>query len=289
MIETPGCQGDYCGLHKNPPPGAPLCNPPDRSLEQCTGVSNATAEYIHLHSWTQDHVGWFPPTVPWGDDQTSGSKMITLRNLTTWGSWADGVNFHGGHKYGLVEDCEISFTGDDLYAVWPQSTFRPGFNNTHDPRDCSDHIIFRNNIGRYPRFGTSPSTFCDTDCSSHANPCFSLWGAGANMAIIDNHCEEADGPVGMHTSYTNTRNIQMWCGPIGVDGNTYTNPGYCSSQHCQAEGNARVCYSAGSWPTNGTHGTDQGCNKTALLPKGFRDKLWKGFPSVAFPAVASGE
>lgn len=46
MIETPGCQGDYCGLHKNPPPGAPMCNPPGRSLEECTGITNATAECI---------------------------------------------------------------------------------------------------------------------------------------------------------------------------------------------------------------------------------------------------
>ena len=80
----------------------------------------------------------------------------------------------GGHKYALVEDCEISFTADDLYAHWPQATYRPGFLNKHDPRDCSDHIIFRNNIGRYPRFGTNPSTICAKDCSSHANPCFSL-------------------------------------------------------------------------------------------------------------------
>eukprot|EP01047_Picozoa_sp_COSAG01_P061216 COSAG01_NODE_7613_length_3127_cov_1.861625_5_plen_315_part_00 len=66
MIETPGCQGDYCGLHKNPPRGAPLCNPPDRNLQQCVGVSNLTAEYIHLHAWTQDHVAWFPPHVSLG-------------------------------------------------------------------------------------------------------------------------------------------------------------------------------------------------------------------------------
>ena len=200
LIETPGCQGDYCGASNN---HGVQCNPPDRTLGQCTGVSNVTAEYIHLHAWTMDHVAWFPPTVPWGPSETSGSTMITLRNLTSWGSWADGINFHGGHKYGLVEDCEISYTGDDLYAHWPQATFRPGFEHKHDPRDCSDHIIFRNNIGRYPRFGTGPGTICAKDCSSHPNPCFSLWGSGANMAILDNHCEEADGPVGMHRVYTN--------------------------------------------------------------------------------------
>ena len=76
----------------------------------------------------------------------------------------------------------------------------------------------------------------------------------------------------------------MWCGPIAVDGNSYVNPGFCSSQQCQAQGDARVCYSAGSWPTDGTLGQDPGCNGSTALPSDFREKLWPGFPSVAFPA-----
>ena len=75
-------------------------------MEQCTGITNATAEYIHLHSWTQDHVAWFPPTVPWGENETSGSSMITLRNLVSWGSWADGVNFHGGQSKSTLSNRE---------------------------------------------------------------------------------------------------------------------------------------------------------------------------------------
>jgi len=291
MIETPGCQGDYCGAPNN---GGVLCNPPSRSLEQCTGVANATAEYIHLHAWTMNHVGWFPPTTPWGENdyaEISGSAMITLRSLTSWGLFADGVNFLGWHKYVRVEGCENSDTVDDIYPHWPQASFRPGFERKHDPRDCSDHLIFRNNIGRYPRFGTGPATICGKDCNSHTNPCFSLWGAGAHMAIMDNHCEEADGVVAMHPSYTNFKpngNIQMWCGPIALEGNSYANPGYCSSQHCQAQSDDRICFRAGSWPTNGTIGQDPGCNGTAL-PSGFREKLWKGFASVAFPTKKKSE
>ena len=105
------------------------------------------------------------------------------------------------------------------------------------------------------------------------------------MAILDNHCEEANGPVAMHNMYTNfppDGNIQMWCGAIAIDGNSYSNPGYCASQHCQAQGDGRICYSAGSWPTDGTIGQDLGCNNSAL-PSDFRAGLWKGFPSVAFP------
>ena len=331
LIETPGCMGDYCYIPgKNTTGGRwgpggdpsahgdPLCNPPGRDMNQCVGITNATAEYIHLMPWTMDHVGWFPSTVPWGEDQMSGSKNITLRNLTTWGTWADGINFHGGHKNALVEDCEISYTGDDLYAVWPQATFRPGFNNTHDPRDCSDNIIFRNNIGRAPRNGfAGPDYFCSGGCKKWSGDptggsksgihkgiiqstgtCFSLWGAGSNMAIIDNHCEETDVSVGFHPSYTNTRNLQMWCNAIAVDGNTYSNGGSCNTTGCQPNDDKTVCKTAGSWPTdgNGTHGPgtdgpgtigeDLGCNRSAL-PSGYRQGLWSGFPSVAFPEAAA--
>eukprot|EP01047_Picozoa_sp_COSAG01_P061214 COSAG01_NODE_7613_length_3127_cov_1.861625_3_plen_113_part_00 len=45
--------------------------------------------------------------------------------------------------------------------------------------------------------------------------------------------------------YTNVKNIQMWCGEIAVDGNSYSNPGYCSSQHCQPQGDGRICYRFG--------------------------------------------
>ena len=307
LIETPGCVGDYCGLGGGrwgpggdpSAHGDPMCNPPGRNMEQCVGITNATAEYIHLMPWTMDHVGWFPSTVPWGEDQTSGSKNITLRNLTTWGTWADGINFHGGHKNALVEDCEISYTGDDIYAHWPQATFRPGFNNTHDPRDCSENIVFRNNIGRAPRNGyAGPDTFCNGGCSKPAKnrpgvfqstgTCFSLWGSGSNMAIVDNHCEETfAGDVGFHPSYTNTRNIQMWCNEIAVDGNTYSNGGNCNTTGCQPNDDKTMCKTAGSWPTDGTIGEDAGCNRSAL-PSGYRQMLWQGFPSVAFPQMHDG-
>jgi len=114
------------------------------------------------------------------------------------------------------------------------------------------------------------------------------------MAIVDNHCEETDVSVGFHPSYTNTRNIQMWCNAIAVDGNTYSNGGNCNTTGCQANDDQTMCKTAGSWPTDGggkdgpgtdgpgTIGEDQGCNRSAL-PSGYRQRLWKGFPSVAFP------
>ena len=109
------------------------------------------------------------------------------------------------------------------------------------------------------------------------------------MAIVDNHCEETfAGGVSFHKAYTNTRNIQMWCNAIAVDGNTYSNGGSCNTSHCQPNDDQTVCHKFGSWPTNGTIGADLGCNETggqAALPPGFRQGLWEGFPSVAFPVM----
>ena len=113
---------------------------------------------------------------------------------------------------------------------------------------------------------------------------FSLWGAGSNMAIVDNHCQETfAGEVGSHKVYTNTRNIEMWCTEIAVDGNTYSNGGSCNTTRCQPNDDKTVCTKIGSSPTNGTIGVDKECNGKWALPSGYRQRLWKGFPSVAFP------
>ena len=52
------------------------------------------------------------------------------------------------------------------------------------------------------------------------------------MAIVDNHCEETDVSVGFHPVYTNTRNIQMWCDAIAVDGTATSIPFWTKYQAC---------------------------------------------------------
>ena len=61
-------------------------------------------------------------------------------------------SFHGGHQDVLVEDCEISYTGDDPYGLWPDSVA-----STEDPANCQRNIVLRRNIGRWPRQGVRRS------------------------------------------------------------------------------------------------------------------------------------
>ena len=59
---------------------------------------------------------------------------------------ADGINFHGGHHNILIEQCEMSYTGDDPYGLWPVSEDAQA-----NPISCQTNIVLRNNTGRWPR------------------------------------------------------------------------------------------------------------------------------------------
>jgi len=111
-IQTPGCLN-----HDEPGPmacygtnGTPSCIPEGGD---CAGVHNATAEHIHVRPYARgdawwplsSSAGWFPHTLPWGPQRHTGSHHITLRGIINWGTWADGINLHGGHHDVLVEGC----------------------------------------------------------------------------------------------------------------------------------------------------------------------------------------
>eukprot|EP01052_Picozoa_sp_SAG31_P032602 SAG31_NODE_3591_length_4091_cov_3.159068_2_plen_148_part_00 len=91
---NPLCDAITVGVRRS---GRPACIPLDGN---CAGVENATAEYIHVDGYVSDDgtqrwplsidAGWFPTTLPWGADQKTGSRNITVRGLTAWGTWADG-------------------------------------------------------------------------------------------------------------------------------------------------------------------------------------------------------
>ena len=65
-------------------------------------------EHIHVRPYDNgsdwwplvNDAAWFPRTAPWGPDRATGSRGITVRGLVSWGTWADGMNFHGGHQVG---------------------------------------------------------------------------------------------------------------------------------------------------------------------------------------------
>jgi hypothetical protein len=117
------------------------------------------------------------------------------------------MNFHGGHQDVLVEECEISYTGDDPYGLWPDSVAA-----TQDHANCQRNIVLRNNVGRWPRQG-GPSNGGNRagshyvarnypDCAGNIaggggnwHCCFASYGGGSGVMYLNNHCEGTARPI----------------------------------------------------------------------------------------------
>ena len=223
------------------------CIPPDGD---CVGVQNATAEHIHVRPYASgdawwplsSSAGWFPHTRPWGAARYTGSRNISVRGLVSWGTWADGINLHGGHHNILIEQCEMNYPGDDPYGFWPVSA-----DVKADPISCQTNIVIRNNIGRWPRqhrgkspYGRSARDFPRCDCgdvppaqrnahknsySCYSHACFGTYAGGQGVQFLNNTCEGAGLFLQLNGGFPAVENGNAtadtkWCGPIAVAGNT---------------------------------------------------------------------
>jgi len=267
-VQTPGCLWPDCGSN--------ACIPENGT---CAGVMNATAEHIHVRPYANGTMwwplstsaGWFPLTRPWGAERYTGSRNITIRGIISWATWADGINFHGGHHNVLIEGCEMNYPGDDPYGLWPVSRDAKA-----DPISCQTNIVLRNNTGRWPRQhrwmntvhgGKSAISFPDCDCAdappearnAHKNgicfehACFATYAGGKGIQWINNRCEGAGLFLQFNGGYpadesANATSDTLWCGPLAVVGNTVgAMPGQGSGcmlnnhTRCAKSGTAQTC------------------------------------------------
>ena len=230
--------------------GTPGCLPPNGASEcsggcipaggDCRGVENATAEHIHVSVYEDGRTmwplsttaGWFPKTVPWGPTNLTGSRNITIRAIVAWGTWADGILFHGGHHEVLIERCEMSFTGDDPYGLWPVSS-----DAAADASSCQADIVVRNNTARWPRQyqnasragHRAPRDFPVCDCSDappavdgpcYGHACYATYAGGRGIQWVNNRCEGALQTFYLFIDFSNPAGT-VWCGRLSVAGNTY--------------------------------------------------------------------
>ena len=303
-VGTPGC------LDPGGCSASAQCIPPEGD---CAGVMNATAEHIHVRphadgkSWwpLSTSAGWFPRTRPWGKQRYTGSRNITLRGIISWGTWADGINLHGGHHNVLVEQCEMSYAGDDPYGLWPVTEDAKA-----DPISCQTNIVLRNNTARWPRqyinvfntvhSGNSARDFPQCDCSgkfgsnnTHNNgkcfihACFATYAGGSGVQFLNNRCEGAGLFLQLNGGYPaiekpNATDGTKWCGPLAVAGNTVASmPGQGSGcmpdnhTSCSHGGAAENCTNwcnkqppawAGIFPPPTTIGGQCGADESLLPP-----------------------
>ena len=155
------------------------------------------------------------------------------------------INLHGGHHDFTIEQCEINYPGDDPFGLWPVAEEVKA-----DPEvNCQTNIVFRSNIGRWPRQhsgmgtgsgGRSARNFPECDCSDappaqrnahhnafgcYSHACFGVYSGGKGLQFVNNTCEGAglflqlDGAFPAVES-PNATNETTWCGPIVVAGNS---------------------------------------------------------------------
>ena len=125
----------------------------------------------------------------------------------------------------LIEDNELSFTGDDPIGLWPVSEQAKA-----NPNDCQRNIVVRNNTARWPRqfpgqkaglngtFARDQPSCNISTCCNHF--CFATYAAGEGVAFLGNRCEGARDVIAFNGGYPNASQSQ-WCGKLLVAANSY--------------------------------------------------------------------
>eukprot|EP01052_Picozoa_sp_SAG31_P008121 SAG31_NODE_402_length_16197_cov_5.262425_9_plen_790_part_00 len=175
VIETPGCLNDVQTQGG--------CGNSTGRRGNGAAVSNVLVENIEVLA-TNDGLPsvnvnfWMPET------RFGVCNNVTVRNLSSHGSWADGLNVHGAHTNLLIEDCTIRNSGDDAFAMWSN-------------KDGMKNVTFMNNFAynpTYPWNGTHRDGSIPPWGSNHVN-CFAAYGGGGQLKWINNSCTPA--PRGM--------------------------------------------------------------------------------------------
>jgi len=131
------------------------------------GVNNVTLEDITVEANTVQQVFYMAPT----KSGARASSNVFVSKIVTNGTWADGMNIHGSHRNIVVQDCDISNTGDDTYAIW---SVNPG----------ADNISFYRNAGKNPWYRPPNTSQPPWD---HTDNCFANYG-GKSSKFINNTC-----------------------------------------------------------------------------------------------------
>lgn len=175
-IEAPGCARPYCGN----PHTITEEKGPNVNTGNGHGVRHVLIEDIEFTAETVQNMVYIPQNEP----GKAVSSDITMRNLRTNGTLADGINIHGAHKNILVEDCIVTNSGDDAYAAWDAGIDGEFLNN----------ITFRNNYAGNPsniwnkrdcftQFGGLDVNFVNNTCRTTTNAMIRYWTqfCGDNM------------------------------------------------------------------------------------------------------------
>eukprot|EP00746_Dinoflagellata_sp_MGD_P011957 gnl/MRDRNA2_/MRDRNA2_125286_c0_seq1.p1 gnl/MRDRNA2_/MRDRNA2_125286_c0~~gnl/MRDRNA2_/MRDRNA2_125286_c0_seq1.p1 ORF type:complete len:463 (+),score=59.37 gnl/MRDRNA2_/MRDRNA2_125286_c0_seq1:91-1479(+) len=143
----------------------------------------------------------------------SATKNVTVTNLVSMLTRADGINLHGNVQGSVVEDSHIENTGDDIYAFWGAYAQNP-----------TGNIFFRNNVGknagvtRAYMYGVCVAVYGATQVTITGMKCYdrgrNTWNPG-QVPTGNGACQ--------HGPYCNSCLAYVhdhWFGAVYPDGNT---------------------------------------------------------------------
>jgi hypothetical protein len=223
VFETPGCVSPgFCNGVGTPWVGRTGCfdatgKPNSLITGDGKGVSNVRIENVRLNdlSLSQPYQSakgsqlavWVAPT-----QDGSPTSGVTVTNLVSMLTRADGINLHGNVQSSVVENSHIENTGDDIYAFWGAYGANPS------------NVVFRNNTGKNPGvtrdymygvcvaiYGAKTVTVTGTKCYDRSQK---DWNPG-QFPSGDPACQ--------HGAYCNSCLAYVhdgWFGAVYPDGNT---------------------------------------------------------------------
>ena len=149
-LETPGCSTAFC-IGANSSSNASV-------IFGGEGVRDILVTDVSVANGTTQNGFWMPET------RSVPCENVTVRGLVTSGTWADGVNIHGAHKNIRVEDCSVSHSGDDAYAIWSEQSGDSGI-RFHNNTATSPRYPGATNAGCFVAYGGNRSEFVNNRCS----------------------------------------------------------------------------------------------------------------------------
>jgi hypothetical protein len=155
VFETPGCADAYCA-------GDVIGG----ESHGGNGVKNITIRDVVITGKTPEVAPQLAVFITQTMDLDQPTHDVHISGVHMDHSWCDGINLHGATYQAIVENCDLSFQGDDNLAVW-------------SARDFASEIIFRNNV------------LSQAKTTNYAAPrwgnCIALYGGG-RITVENNTC-----------------------------------------------------------------------------------------------------
>lgn len=177
VFETPGCSDAYCeseNIGEGHGDG---------------GVTSVRIEDVVISGATPDTAPQLAVFITQTKDLSKPTDGVHIKGVHMDHSWCDGINLHGATRNAVVEDCMLSFQGDDNLAVWSAG-------------DRADNITFRNNVVSQARTENHPSP--------RWGNCVALYG-GSRINVVNTTC--------YHSSNSGVKISQEFQGSWGPQSN----------------------------------------------------------------------